>query len=73
MDELMVSVSQIEKILKKSKEIGAEEVSFSFIIGSLFPEAYQNIKKRLMEERIAGYNEAKKEFERGKNENQRLN
>lgn len=73
MDELMVSVSQIEKILQKSKEIGAEEVSFSFIIGSLFPEAYQNIKKRLMEERIAGYNEAKKEFKRGTNENQRLN
>lgn len=73
MDELMVSVSQIEKILQKSKEVGAEEVSFSFIIGSLFPEAYQNIKKRLMEERIAGYNEAKKEFERGTNENQRLN
>lgn len=63
MDELTVSVDRLEKILQKSKEVGAEEVSFSFIIGSLFPEAYYNIKDLLIAERIAGYNEAKKEFE----------
>lgn len=63
MDELTVSVDRLEKILQKSKEVGAEEVSFSFIIGSLFPEAYYNIKNLLIAERIAGYNDAKKEFE----------
>lgn len=63
MNELTVSVDKLEKILQKSKEVGAEEVSFSFIIGSLFPEAYYNIKDLLITERIAGYNEAKKEFE----------
>ena len=62
MDELTVSVDKLEKILQKSKEVGAEEVSFSFIIGSLFPEAYYNIKDLLIAERIAGYNDAKKEF-----------
>lgn len=62
MDELTVSVDRLEKILQKSKEVGAEEVSFSFIIGSLFPEAYYNIKDLLIAERIAGYNDAKKEF-----------
>ena len=58
MDELTVSVDRLEKILQKSKEVGAEEVSFSFIIGSLFPEAYYNIKDLLIAERIAGYNDA---------------
>lgn len=62
MDEMTVSVTQIEKILKNSKEIGSEEVSFSFIIGSLFPEAYDKIKNMLIQERITGYNEAKEEL-----------
>ena len=66
MDELTVKITQLEKILESSKKVGAEEVSFYFIIGSLFPEAYEKMKQRLMEERIAGYNEAKEGM---KNEN----
>ena len=62
MDELTVSLKQIKKIIKKSEAIGAENVSFSFVIGSLFPEAYQNIKQLLLQERIAGYNKAKEEL-----------
>lgn len=81
MDELTVSVEKIEKILQKARKMGVKEVSFSFVIGSLFPDAYKNMKQSLVKERIDGYNQAKKEFEnklkkqkkRGKNENQRLN
>jgi len=62
MDELTVSLSQIKKIIEKSEAVGAEDVSFSFVVGSLFPEAWDNIKQRLLEERIAGYNEAKEEL-----------
>lgn len=62
MDELTVKVERIEKILGKIKEVGAEEVSFSFVIGSLFPEAYENIKQQMLSERIAGYNEAKQDL-----------
>ncbi len=74
MDEMTVEVEQLEKILEKSVAFGAEEVSFSFIIGSLFPEAYENIKQLLVEARIAGYNEAKAEI-KGEyfNENSRVN
>lgn len=63
MDELTVSLSQIKKIVEKSEAVGAEDVSFSFVIGSLFPEAWDNIKQRLLEERIAGYNEAMEQFQ----------
>lgn len=62
MEELTVSLNQIKKIIQKVEEVGAEEVTFSFVIGSLFPEAYKHIKEKLVEERIAGYNEAKKSF-----------
>lgn len=63
MDELTVSLSQIKRIIEKSEAVGAEDVSFSFVIGSLFPEAYEKIKDMLIAERIAGYNEAMEQFQ----------
>ena len=63
MDELTVSLNEIKKIIEKSEAVGAEAVSFSFVIGSLFPEAYEKIKDMLIEERIAGYNEAMEQFQ----------
>lgn len=63
MEELTVSLKQIKKIVEKSEAVGAEDVSFSFVIGSLFPEAWDNIKQKLLEERIAGYNEAMEQFQ----------
>ncbi len=63
MEELTVSLSQIKKIIEKSEAVGAEDISFSFVIGSLFPEAWNNIKQKLLEERIAGYNEAIEQFQ----------
>ena len=61
MDELTVSIKRVNKILQKLKEEKVESVSFSFFIGSLFPEAYENIKNSLLQERIKGYQEAKEE------------
>ena len=58
MDELKVSLDKIKKIVAKSEAVGVEEVTFSFVIGSLFPQAMENIKRALIEERIKGYNEA---------------
>lgn len=60
--EYTCSIEQLEKILEKSKEVNAKEISFSFIIGSLFPDAYEKIKEALLKSRIEGYNEAKKEL-----------
>lgn len=70
MDEIMLgcppeytcSIKQLEKILEASKKVNAEEVSFSFIIGSLFPDAYGKIKEALLKSRIEGYKEAKEEL-----------
>ena len=61
MDELTGSIKRINKILQKLKEEKIENVSFSFLIGSLFPEAYENIKNSLLQERVKGYQEAKEE------------
>lgn len=62
MDEYMVPLAQIKKIIEKSEAVGAEDVSFSFVIGSLFPEAYENMKNILLKERLAGYHEAVEEM-----------
>lgn len=58
MDEYTVSLAQVKKIIEKSEAVGAEDVSFSFVIGSLFPEAWGKIKEELVRSRIEGYNEA---------------
>lgn len=66
-----VKLSQIEKIVKilkkqnKSKSFPQidPEVSFEYVIGSLFPRAYQNMKDTCTQFYIQGYNEGKKENE----------
>lgn len=62
MEEMTVSLRRIEKILEGLHREKVQDVSFSFIIGSLFPEAYEGIKKLLIEERIKGYQEAREEY-----------
>jgi len=68
MDEYTIPLAQVKKIVEKSEAVGAEEVTFSFVIGSLFPEAYDKMKNVLLKERLAGYREAVEEL---KNENSR--
>ncbi len=38
-----------------------DEISFSFLIGSLFPDAWKNIQQALKDEHMRGYLEAKEE------------
>ena len=64
MEELNVSITQVKKLIEKAEAVNAKDVTFSFIIGSLFPDAYYKIQDMLVKERIAGYNEAMAEFKR---------
>lgn len=60
--EMTVSKEKFLKVAKASQQINSSEVSFSFVIASLFPKAWENIQNALAQEYIKGYNEAKEEF-----------
>lgn len=69
-----VKLSQIEKVIEKVKKNNPEvedmDVTFEFVIASLFPRAYYNILDRIKKEKtesfFEGYKSAKEEE---KNEN----
>lgn len=65
-----VSLSRVKKLVEQLErqkvqlELSEEddlEVAFEYIIGSLFPMAYQNMKDACRAFYIEGYNEGKKE------------
>lgn len=58
-------VNQLENFKEQSEIVEDEdmEVAFEYIIASLFPKAYQNIKDTCTAFYIDGYNEGKKENE----------
>ena len=67
-----VPLSRVKKLVeqlerqKAQLELSEEddlEVAFEYIIGSLFPTAYQNMKNACRAFYIEGYNEGKKENE----------
>lgn len=53
----------VEKLNEAFKDTDPSEViiPFEFIIGSLFPHSYENIKNTLTQQYIEGYNQGKKE------------
>ena len=55
----------VEKLNDAFKDDEPSEViiPFEFIIGSLFPHSYENIKNVLTQQYIEGYNQGKKENE----------
>lgn len=57
--------SLIERVKKDYKEMGHTEneimLPFEFIIGSLFPNAFNNIKETMTQEYIAGFHEGVEE------------
>ena len=59
--EMTVSKERFQKISKVVENFDSEEISFSFLIGSLFPDAWKNIQQALKDEHIKGYLEAKEE------------
>lgn len=59
-----VYLSDLEKIIKKVKEVTEEEnaeVSFEFIIASLFPTCWYNIQEELKRQFTLGYIQGQKE------------
>ena len=61
-----VYLSDIERLIeriKKNTEQGNVEVSFEFIIASLFPTSWNNIQSALSNQYIQGYIQCKKDME----------
>lgn len=57
-------LDSIERNFKGTpRKIEDIDISFEYVIGSLFPKSYQNIKDLLTERYIEGYNEGKKELQ----------
>ena len=59
--EMTVSKERFQKISKVVENFDCDEISFSFLIGSLFPDAWKNIQQALKDEHMRGYLEAKEE------------
>lgn len=59
--EMTVSKDHFQKVSEVIEKFEGEEISFSFLIGSLFPEAWKNIQQALKDEHMKGYLEAKEE------------
>lgn len=57
--EMTVSKERFQKISKVVENFDGDEISFSFLIGSLFPDAWKNIQQALKDEHMRGYLEAK--------------
>lgn len=65
----VVKLSTLEKAIKHiKKEIAPNtdcEISFEFIIGSLFPKVLENIKKTFTANYMEGYKAGKEEVKNG--------
>lgn len=59
--EMTVSKERFKKVSEVVENFDGKEISFSFLIGSLFPDAWKNIQQALKDEHIKGYLEAKEE------------
>ena len=59
--EMTVSKERFQKVSEVIENFDGKEISFSFLIGSLFPDAWKNIQQALKDEHIKGYLEAKEE------------
>ena len=59
--EMTVSKERLHKVSEVIEYFDGDEISFSFLIGSLFPDAWKNIQQALKDEHMKGYLEAKEE------------
>ena len=59
--EMTVSKERFQKVSEVIENFDGKEISFSFLIGSLFPDAWKNIQLALKDEHMKGYLEAKEE------------
>ena len=64
-NEPTVSIRQLRKILKLAEEHHKiEEVTFTFLIASCFPNIYENIKEELKRQHAMGYAEGLKDSQK---------
>lgn len=64
--EQSVKIRQIKKFISSLEKNGMKDdtdITFSFLIISLFPKAYDNITEKMSQQYIEGYNAAKKQLE----------
>lgn len=54
-DNLHVSYEKFHKLHEKAKELNMKELSFEFVVGSCFPNVFDNIKKELHIQYTNGY------------------
>ena len=59
--EMTVSKERFQKVSEVIENFDGEEIRFSFLVGSLFPDAWKNIQQALKDEHMKGYLEAKEE------------
>lgn len=60
MEQITVKYSKLKamiKALNKTKPKDDDDITFEFIIGSLFPDILDNIKKEMMRQHAMGYAE----------------
>ena len=60
-DDLKIEAKKLHKLDKIVKEKHIKEVSFEFVVGSLFPTALKNIKEEMRRQYTLGYAEGQKE------------
>ena len=53
--KLMVETKKLGKIYNFLKEKNIEEVSFECVVGSCFPNVYENIQKEIRQQYTQGY------------------
>ena len=54
-DITKVEIKKIKKMYKLLSANGVKEISFEFVIASLFPKVYENIKEELRKQYTLGY------------------
>ena len=63
MDKITVTYGKLKKIMKQLRQMNFQdddEVSFEFIIGSCFPDIYNNIQEEMRRQHAMGYAEGLK-------------
>ena len=55
LDDLIIEYKKFKKVYNAIKEHNIKEISFEFLVGSCFPNAFQNIKEEMRRQYTLGY------------------
>ena len=56
-DDLVIEYKKFKKIVNAIKRNNIEKISFEFLVGSCFPDAFKNIKEEMRRQYTLGYTE----------------